>query len=138
MIEVTFQEKPIDIADIFNRAGTDADGAVVTFTGRARNNTRGRNVEHLEYELYSDMARKELEKICENAAGRWSLNTCIVAHRYGKVEIGEITIVIAVSSPHRDESYQASRFIIDTIKQRVPIWKKEFYEDGSQWISDTI
>jgi molybdopterin synthase catalytic subunit len=83
------------------------------------------------------MARKQLQKIAEEACARWPLSHCTVVHRYGSVAIGEASIVIVVSSPHRREAFQAVQFIIDTVKEKVPIWKKEFYSDGSSWIHGT-
>lgn len=136
MLKVTLQKEPIDIQMIIGEASSDADGALVTFTGMARNHSGGSSVTRLEYECYDSMARKELEKIGSDALARWPVNNCIIVHRFGVVEIGESSILIAVSSPHRDEAFQAARYIIDTIKKTVPIWKKEFYPDGSVWVSD--
>lgn len=136
MLKVTLQKEPIDIESIIGGAASDADGALVTFTGMARNQSGGRQVTRLEYECYDSMARKELEKIGSDALARWPVTNCIIVHRFGVVEIGESSICIAVSSPHRDEAFQAVRYIIDTIKKTVPIWKKEFYSDGAVWVSD--
>ncbi len=135
MIRVAIQKEPLDESAILKNLGTDADGAVVAFVGRARNFSEGKEVLYLEYEVYESMARSELEKICTTAVERWALSGCTVVHRYGRVGIGEASIFIAVSSPHRKESFAATMFIIDTIKQTVPIWKKEYYSDGSRWIS---
>ena len=136
MLKVTLQKEPIDIQTIIGEASSDADGALVTFTGMARNHSGGRSVTRLEYECYDSMARKELEKIGSDALERWPVTSCFIVHRFGVVEIGESSIFIAVSSPHRDEAFQAARHIIDTIKKTVPIWKKEFYPDGSVWVSE--
>ncbi|PKL37932.1 MAG: molybdenum cofactor biosynthesis protein MoaE [Spirochaetae bacterium HGW-Spirochaetae-1] len=136
MIEIKLQLEPIDIAAANALTGTEQDGALVTFIGRARNKSKGKQVSYLEYEIYEEMARSELEKIARDASAEWTITDCLIVHRYGRVNIGEASIIICVSSPHRDESFQAARFIIDTIKKTVPIWKKEFYSDGSQWISD--
>lgn len=138
MKSVSIQQEPIDIAAIVSTAGTPDDGAVVCFIGRARKKSATRReVSHLEYEVYGGMAYRELARIADDAVTRWSLSTCIVVHRYGTVQIGEASVILVVSSPHRDDSYQASRYIIDTIKKTVPIWKKEVYTDGSVWISET-
>ena len=136
MSKVKFQKSPLDLHKLLNDIGTDSDGSVVHFIGRARKNSRGKEVLYLEYEIYEDMARRELEKILVDANNKWPLNDSLVVHRYGRVEIKETSIIIAVSSPHRAESFQAAQYIIDEIKQKVPIWKKEFYKDGSNWISD--
>lgn len=136
MIQIIFQDDPIPVSDMTLTAGKDVDGAIVTFIGQARNKSHDKGVSHLEYEIYEEMAQSEMEKIVDDALTQWPVTDCVVIHRYGRVNIGEASIFIAVSSPHRDDAYRASRYIIDTIKKTVPIWKKEFYEDGSQWISD--
>lgn len=135
MISIIIQQEPIDAARVLTEAGTDADGAVVTFIGRVRNNSREKTVTHIEYEAYSEMARKQLRKIVDEAVARWSLNSCTVVHRFGPVAVGETSIIIAVSAPHRNAAFLAAQYIIDTIKVDVPIWKKEFYSDGSSWIN---
>jgi molybdopterin synthase catalytic subunit len=135
MKKITLQNEPIDIALVMNEAGSDSDGAVVSFIGRARNNSNGKPVLYLEYEAYSEMARKQLQKVIDDAAARWALGSCILVHRTGRVDVGEASIIIAASSPHRQEAFQAVQFIIDTIKAHIPIWKKEFYPDGSSWIN---
>ncbi len=135
MIRVALQKEKLNESEILKNVGTDSDGAVVAFVGRARNFSEGKDVRYLEYEAYESMARRELEKICKTAIAQWSLSGCVVIHRYGRVEIGEASIVIIVSSPHRKEAFAATMFIIDTIKQTVPIWKKEYYADGSMWVS---
>ncbi len=135
MKKTAFQKEPIDVERIIRETGTRSDGALVSFTGRARNRSEGKEVLKLEYELYESMARKELEKIVDNAMEKWELSCCTVIHRYGTVNIGEASIVIAVSSPHRQDSFSACMFIIDEIKMKVPVWKKEFYSDGSVWIT---
>lgn len=134
MITIVLQQEAIDHARIIGETGTDEDGAVVSFIGRVRSSSRGKTVLSMEYETYDEMARKQLQKIAEEASVRWSLTDCTVVHRYGSVAIGEASIVIAAASPHRHEAFQAVQFIIDTVKEKVPIWKKEFYSDGSSWI----
>jgi molybdopterin synthase catalytic subunit len=135
MIKIKYQTEPININSITDNIATDADGAAVIFIGAVRNYSNGKNVLYLEYEIYNEMAEKELNKITEEAFKHWKITNCEVVHRYGKVKIGETSIVIAVASGHRDESYKASRYIIEEIKKRVPVWKKEFYSDGSNWIT---
>jgi molybdopterin synthase catalytic subunit len=135
MIEIILQSDPINVDELMSDCSTDSDGAIVTFTGRARDNSKGKKVTHLEYEIYESMAQRELEIIAEDALNKWQFSNCIVVHRYGRICIGEASIFIAVSSPHRDEAFQAVRYIIDTVKMRVPIWKKEFYQDGSSLIT---
>lgn len=131
-----FQTQLIDIAGAYEEVGKREDGAILSFVGVPRAESNGKTVTHLEYEIYEDMAGKEMEKIINEAINLWPVTDCLVIHRYGRVEIGEASILICVSSPHRDEAFKAVRFIIDTIKKTVPVWKKEFYTDGSQWVSD--
>ena len=135
MNKIIIQREPLDIERLITEIGTDSDGAVVTFIGKVRNNSMGKDVKCMEYEVYNSMAKGELQKIADNAIARWRLNCCIIIHRSGIVNIGEASIFIGVSSPHRDEAFQSARYIIDTVKKKVPIWKKEFYSDGSEWIN---
>jgi molybdopterin synthase catalytic subunit len=135
MKKIILQQEPIDIALVMTEAGSDSDGAVVSFIGRVRNSSRGKSVLYLEYEAYGEMARKQLQKTIDEAASRWSLGSCMVVHRIGHIDVGEASIIIAASSPHRHEAFQAVQYIIDTVKENIPIWKKEFYSDGSSWIN---
>jgi len=130
------QKEPINLDELLSRGDSSSDGADLVFIGKVRNHSRGKTVLYIDYEIYDSMAVKELNRIVDEAMEKWALSRVLIVHRYGKVEIGEASIVIAVSSSHRDESYQSSRYIIDEIKKRVPIWKKEFYSDGSDWIGD--
>lgn len=111
-------------------------GAVVTFTGITRDNHLGRSVVKLEYEAHETLAVKMLEKLCAQALDRFGLMHAAVYHRLGKVEIGEASVVIAVSAPHRGAAFDGCRFLIDELKTSVPIWKKEFYADGTapEWV----
>lgn len=138
MIYYRFQEEAIEMAELISEIGAEQDGAVVFFLGQARDHSRGMDVKYLEYQVYHEMAGKELEKVMHDAVINWKLSDCVVIHRYGRVFPGETSIAIGVSSSHRDEAYTASRYIIDTIKKTVPIWKKEFYSDGSSWVSEGI
>ncbi len=131
MREIAFQKEKIDVEKAVSRCGSGADGAVVSFVGRVRNSSEGKDVVRLEYDLYDDMAVSEMEKIVSEANDRWEISDCTVIHRYGRIDVGEVSILIVVSSPHRDAAFQAVRYIIDTVKKKVPIWKKEFYSDGS-------
>ena len=138
MATIKFQKETINPAGFMQRAGTESDGCVVTFIGMPRKKSMEKEVLHLEYELYESMAYKEMKKIADTAMDTWPLGTCIIIHRFGKVELNEASVFIAVSSPHRQEAYEASRYIIDTIKETVPIWKKEVYADGTCWVSDRV
>ena len=109
-------------------------GSIVTFDGRIRDHARGRRVTSLFYEAYERMAERQMTKIRLQAMERWPLCAVAIVHRIGHLEIGETSVFIAVSSAHRGEGFEACRYIIDTIKAEVPIWKKEFYEDGEIWV----
>jgi molybdopterin synthase catalytic subunit len=136
MKSVLIQKEAINIDEILNTGASNSDGSDLIFIGKVRDNSRGKSVTHIDYDIYNEMAVKELNRIADEASSNHELNRIIIIHRYGRVTLGETSIMILVSSPHRDSSYQASRYIIDEIKKRVPIWKKEFYTDGSEWISD--
>lgn len=112
----------------------NASGAVVTFAGTVRDHARGKPVTALEYEAYPPAAEKMLEQIGDEILERWGLKTVAIAHRYGLLQVGETSVVIAVSSAHRDEAFDACRYAIERIKVLVPIWKREIYQDGAVWI----
>jgi molybdopterin synthase catalytic subunit len=133
MIKIT--EKPIDIQKVIDTASSLGAGAVNVFIGTVRNTTHGKNVLWLEYEVYESMAVAEIRKIIIEAAQRWPLLGWAVSHRVGTLKPGEVSVAIAVSAPHRKDSFEACQFIIDTLKEKVPIWKKEIFEDGEEWIS---
>ena len=127
--------EPIDSARLLDAVLSPADGAGLLFLGVVRNENEGRSVGHLEYEAYARMAEEMLREIAEEAAHRWPVGRIAVVHRIGRLEIGEASVAIAVASPHRAEGYDASRYIIDELKRRVPIWKREGYLEGdSQWL----
>jgi len=130
------QKDPIIINNFINEGITNSDGSDLIFIGKVRDSSQNKKVLYIDYDIYSEMAVKELNKIADEAGSLHNLSRTIIIHRYGRVTTGEASILIIVSSPHRDSSYTASRYIIDEIKKRVPIWKKEFYNDGSEWISD--
>jgi MoaE-MoaD fusion protein len=109
------------------------DGAVVVFEGVVRNNTRGRRTLYLEYECYEPMALKEMEALIPEALQKFAVRDAAIIHRVGRLEIGETSVLIAVASAHRGAAFDASRWLIDTLKRRVPVWKKEHFEDGAVW-----
>jgi molybdopterin synthase catalytic subunit len=123
---------PIDLQAL--QAVSAEDGALCLFVGVVRNSNAGRSVLHLEYEAYEEMALPMLEDIAEQARLKFPLSAVRIVHRLGRLEIGEASVAVAVASPHRDEAFSACRFAIDTLKATVPIWKKEFYADGSVWL----
>lgn len=133
-IDITITEKPLDpeAADIAVRQ--DSNGAVVTFLGTTRDNTEGRRVLYLDYEAYRPMADNKLAEIAAEVNERWAIKDVFISHRLGRIEIGEISLVVAVSSAHRKDSFTACQYVVDRIKQTVPIWKKEFFEGGEVWI----
>lgn len=110
-----------------------SDGAVVVFDGIVRNHSRGRRTLYLDYEAYEPMARKELEKLAAEARKRFSVRDVVIVHRLGRIEIGETSVLIAVAAAHRAEAFDACRWVIDNLKQTVPIWKKEYFVDGAVW-----
>lgn len=127
-------DKSLDINEIVALVGDPAAGAIATFIGTTRNHNEGRRIHSLEYEAYPGMAEKEMRIIGEEAAEQWDVTRVAVVHRTGSVPIGEASVVIAVSTAHRDDAFKACRYIIDELKKRVPIWKKEIYEGGEVWI----
>ena len=129
---VSLTRSPIDLSAL--TGATPADGAVCLFVGVVRNENGGRPVRHLEYEAYEEMALPLMRQIAEEAAARWPVTDVRVVHRLGRLEIGEPSVAVAVASPHRAEAFEACRYVIDTVKAKVPIWKKEFYADGATWL----
>jgi molybdopterin synthase catalytic subunit len=127
-------EGPIDEVALENVVRTDADGAVIVFRGVARRFSRGRDVVHLEYEAYPEMAEKVMAQIGDEIKARWNVSQVAIVHRTGVLEIGQASVMIAVAAPHRGEAFEATQYAIDRLKQIVPIWKKEIWSDGSQWI----
>lgn len=113
----------------------DGAGGIVVFVGTVRNATKGKAVLHLDFEAYEKMALKEMQKIADKAIERWGLYNMVIHHRTGLVSIGEEAVVIACSSAHRKAAFEACEFAIDTLKETVPIWKKEVFEDGEVWVS---
>lgn len=131
MIEIT--NRPLIIQPIIDLVKQNKHGALVSFVGTVRDNAEGKRVLYLEYESYPEMARKKLEEICLEIHNRWHADVDI-AHRVGRIEIGEIAVIIVVGAAHRSEAFTACQYAIDRIKEIVPIWKKEFYVDGSSWV----
>jgi len=123
---------PIDVAAVRRAVDDPAFGAVLVFEGVGREDFDGQRVLRLSYEAWPEMAVPVMERIAAEARDRWPVRVAMV-HRTGEVAIGEPSVVIAVGAPHRSECYEASRFVIDALKERVPVWKKEIYEDGSAW-----
>ena len=111
-----------------------SNGGVVTFLGTTRNKTRGRQVLELEYEAYEAMAEKILTRIAGEVGEVWGITDVSIVHRFGKLRPGEVSMVVAVASPHRAAAFEACQYVVDRIKKDVPIWKKEVFEDGAVWV----
>ncbi|HLR72784.1 MAG TPA: molybdenum cofactor biosynthesis protein MoaE [Pseudogracilibacillus sp.] len=127
---------PITINDCIDNVIRREAGAISTFIGVAREFTRGKRTLFLEYDAYVPMATKQLAKIGEEIQEKWPDAEVSIAHRLGRLDISEVAVAIAVSTPHRDESFKACRYAIERIKEIVPIWKKEHWEDGTKWLGD--
>jgi molybdopterin synthase catalytic subunit len=126
-------QKAIDADALVQYVRTPSDGAIVTFDGCVRNQSHGRRTLYLDYEAYESMALAKMGEIAAEAHAKFSIDRVAIAHRLGRLEIGETSVFIAVSAPHRAAAFDACRFAIDTLKRSVPIWKKEYFEDGAVW-----
>ncbi len=135
MIDIKISEQPLDVAHCNAFVQTPESGGINLFVGTVRNATKGKQVERLEFEAYERMAIKEMNKIAEQVQQQWPVHKVAIHHRTGVLPIGETAVVIAVSAAHRDAAFKACRYIIDTLKQIVPIWKKEVFEDGEVWVA---
>lgn len=125
--------EPIDAQALIAAAKHPEDGAVVVFDGIVRDNSRGRPTLHLDYEAYEDMAAKQLRSLAGEARSRFAVRNVTIVHRLGRLEIGESSVLIVVASAHRAQAFDACRWLIDTLKKTVPIWKKETFADGAVW-----
>jgi molybdopterin synthase catalytic subunit len=125
---------PLSVETVARKVIRPNHGAVLTFAGTTRQMTGDKRTILLEYEAYVPMALKTMEQIGNEIGKRWPGTVCAISHRIGRVDIAEISVVIAVSSPHREECYEASRYAIERLKQIVPVWKKEYWADGTEWI----
>jgi MoaE-MoaD fusion protein len=127
-------DEPVSLDRVVEEVRSDDAGAIATFTGTTRVHSRGRTVTHLDYEAYEGMAEKVMEEIAESLRAKYQLTAIAIHHRIGRVSIGETSVVIAVSAPHRQDALAACKDAIDELKERVPLWKKEAYEGGEEWI----
>jgi len=132
MIQIV--KKKIDVEQVIESVNDPAAGGVDVFIGTTRNHSRGKRVQALEYKAYEPMALKKMQEITEEVKKRWNVTKISIVHRIDKVGIGEASVVIAVSAPHRKEAFEACRYAIDTLKKEIPIWKKEFFKDGEVWV----
>lgn len=124
---------PIDMAEFVRQVRAGQDGAIVTFDGFVRNESHGRPTLYLEYEAYEPMALAKMREIGAQIHQKFPIHRLAIAHRLGRLGIGETSVFIAVSAPHRAAAFEACRFAIDTLKRTVPIWKKEYFADGAVW-----
>jgi molybdopterin synthase catalytic subunit len=131
--EVRIVREPIDAEAVVGQLKRPADGAVVIFDGVVRDNTRGRRTLYLDYEAYEAMALKQMEALAVEARERFGVRGASIVHRLGRLEIGETSVLIVVAAAHRGAAFEACRWIIDTLKKTVPVWKKEYFEDGAVW-----
>jgi molybdopterin synthase catalytic subunit len=123
----------IDPTALVGHVRTGADGAIVTFDGCVRNQSHGRRTLYLDYEAYESMALTKMREIAAEVRAKFPIDRVAIAHRLGRLEIGETSVFIAVSAPHRAAAFEGCRYAIDTLKRSVPIWKKEYFEDGAIW-----
>ena len=135
MVDLKISDKPLNIQSCIDWVMTPQCGGIDVFIGTVREATKGKTVVRLEFEAYEKMALKEMRKIAEEALQKWNVHKISIHHRTGVLKIGEIPVVIAVSAAHRDAAFDACRYIIDTLKKTVPIWKKEIFEDGEVWVA---
>jgi molybdopterin synthase catalytic subunit len=134
VFEVT--DRPLSVDDLVQAVLTGGDGAVVTFVGTVRDNNDGRRVMALEYEAFAGMAEAEMARIGAEMIRKHGLHNIAMRHRTGKLPVGETSVIIAVSSPHRAEAFAACSEALDLLKATVPVWKKEYFEDGEVWVGE--
>ncbi|MFC4688126.1 molybdenum cofactor biosynthesis protein MoaE [Epilithonimonas pallida] len=135
MFDIKITENKLDLTDCFTLASDPACGGMASFVGTVRNHTKGKSVTRLEYECYESMAVKEIQKIADKAISLFSVKNIVVHHRTGILFPGDAAVIIVVSDGHRNAVFDACSFIIENIKKTVPIWKKEIFEDGEEWVS---
>jgi len=131
-IQIT--REPLDRNALVTAVTDPGAGGIVVFEGVVRDNARGKQVRYLEYDVYPEMAMQQIREIIAEAEKRWAVDRVAVAHRIGRLEIGEASVIIVVATPHRAEAFEACRYIIDALKTTVPIWKKEVAMNGEEWV----
>ncbi len=135
---ISITEKPIDVNKLLNNVSDQSSGASVLFTGTVRNHNEQDKVTKLHYEAYQEMAEKILQEIEIEVHKKWNINKFVAIHRTGTLKVGEVSVAVAVSAEHRKEAFEACKFGIDSIKEKAPIWKKEFAESGTEWLGVTL
>ncbi len=134
-IDIQISDKPLSEQTCLEFVAHPGAGGIVNFIGTVRNQTQGKAVIKLEFEAYISMAISEMRKIAELASQKWPIQKMAIHHRVGTLAVGEIAVIISVACPHRKAAFEACSFAIDTLKETVPIWKKEFFENGAVWIA---
>lgn len=133
-IRVKVGSEPIDPGRLFAEVARPDSGATVVFSGNVRDHSPGKtDVSHLEYEVYAEMVVPKIEEIAGEAAAKWPVLAAVVEHREGTVPVGEVSVAVAISCAHRSDAFEAARFVIDELKERAPIWKKEHWPGGAEW-----
>ena len=135
MIDIQISEEALDISSCISWVMSPECGGIDVFIGTVRNATKGKEVIRLEFEAYKQMALNEMRKIAEQAVEKWPVQKILIHHRTGVLQVGEVPVVIAVAAAHRAAAFDACRYTIDTLKETVPIWKREVFEDGEVWVA---
>ncbi len=135
---ISITEKPIDVDKLLDYVSDQSSGASVLFTGTVRDHNEQDKVSKLHYETYQEMAEKILQEIENEVHAKWKITKFIAIHRTGTLKVGEVSVAVAASSEHRKEAFEACKFGIDSIKEKAPIWKKEFSESGTEWLEGVI
>jgi len=135
MIDIQIKNSPLDVQSCIDYTNHRNAGGTAVFVGTVREFTKEKKVVRLEFESFEPMAIKEMTKIAEQAQEKWSTLAISIHHRVGVLDIGEIAVIISVATPHRKAAFEACAYAIDTLKETVPIWKKEFFEDGAVWVA---
>ncbi|WP_162052523.1 molybdenum cofactor biosynthesis protein MoaE [Pontibacter pamirensis] len=135
MIDIQISDKPLDISSCIDWVMSPDCGGIDVFIGTVRNATKGKEVTRLEFEAYRQMALNEMQKIAEQALEKWPVQKLLIHHRTGVLQVGEVPVIIAVAAAHRAAAFDACRYTIDTLKETVPIWKREVFEDGEVWVA---
>jgi molybdopterin synthase catalytic subunit len=136
MVELT--DKKISIDEILDHLEDNSSGGVVLFLGRVRDHAEGKAVREMDYEAYPSMASAKMREIENTASEKWPIRKIAIVHRTGNLKLGEVSVVVAVASAHRKDAFEACRFAIDTLKETVPIWKKEYFVDGEAWVDGVV
>ena len=134
-IEIKISDPVLDPLYCIKSATDPSCGGLAVFIGTVRSSTGGKGVQRLEFEAYKPMAEGEMKKIAEQIISRWDARRIIIHHRVGSLDVGDIAVIIAVSTPHRKAAFEACQYAIDTLKETVPIWKKEVFDDGEVWVA---